>query len=311
VKKIEIYGEIGSGNLGDDWGYWFLKRQLQEYFDKRDILVDIIRASPLDYEQMNNRPPSAVFLGCGTLLDKSCGSYMKVLKSARDKGIPYCVVGSGLSDPAHISNSADGENVYRDLRSNAVAWYERGSAPDIMFGIDVPYEGICTGKVGINFGRAAWAQGGIYNIRDRLKLIIADMTIAKIPFDLISFWSADNDYLNTLGSSNQLICDPKQWPLLRQYEVIVSFRVHGAALAYMHGCAIAQIDYSSKCRDVFKDVTRGLTFLDPNTNWRDAILELLGNKQNRPDNNVITRTRFQVRSYIKDACDRLCSNWGV
>ena len=114
LRRIAILGEIGSGNLGDDYGYTLLRDHLLRVFDEFDIPVDIRPLTPGMFWQLDGYDWDAVATGCGTLLDLANGPYVQALTKAAER-FPVLSLGSGISDPRHMVPTKEGQHIRQDI----------------------------------------------------------------------------------------------------------------------------------------------------------------------------------------------------
>jgi hypothetical protein len=281
MKRIAILGEIGSGNLGDDFGYVLLRDALTRAFEELDVLVDIRPMTPNLFGLLDSYHWDAVLTGCGTLLDLGSGPYVRMLLAAAQR-CPVAIAGSGLADPRHVAPTASGRDALHELLAQAKhAWTRVApegcdpatAAPDPAWlygwhGDSNPRNG-----VGINVGYAAFSTLRL----DPSFLITLDAFRSAAPFPtaLIAAWHADSLWLDRLCRPGEPIYTidgtRRSMLVLSGFRAVIATRIHLAVMAACHGAFPILPDYTTKVRDVFAGVASPHTIVNVNCGPRGLI----------------------------------------
>lgn len=266
LKRIAVLGEIGSGNLGDDFGYVLLSRELRAAFDEMDILVDIRPLTPNIHGLLAGYQWDAVVTGVGTLLDQANGTHVRALREAAGK-CPIAILGSGMSDTRHAPPTTDGKLAFLELvektarhvwlRSPVEGFDPGMAAPDpvwlygwhgnsearYLVGLNLGYAGFSTLKLdpeyvnrvkavrsmlGTSYLYAAWPDDGAW----MTKLRIAEK-------EHIHLVTGTEESMQSLNACSTVLCS----------------RIHLGVLAACRGALPVLPDYAQKVSQVFHGTT--------------------------------------------------------
>ena len=321
LKRIAVLGEIGSGNVGDDYGYVLLRNELQAAFDALDVLVDVRPLTPNLHHLLASYHWDAVVTGCGTLLDQAEGGYVQALVRASEQ-CAVAILGSGVSDPRHLPPTPDGKMLFADLiyKRARYAWlratppgYEPALAgPDPMWLHGWRGRDERGAMVGINVGYAGFSTldldpGFLATLRSMRSLLREDRRRTI----LLSAWHEDDAWLRRLREPpGEQIAEVSgtQGSLahLNDCAAVVATRIHLGVLAACHGVLAIIPDYSSKVREVFAATDVPFVPMDVKAGAEDYVQALDGTPPNRAQ---VVRAQLLCRQRVTEAARALAMGW--
>lgn len=299
--KIAILGEIGSGNLGDDLGYMLLKKEIEKHFEY--VQIDWItpsRFSTLDYMGYD-----CVVTGCGTLLDKSSGEYMRKLYALQDRGVKTAILGSGISDNAHIPTNKDGSQMYNKVIERVLHKFIRGDKPDLMWLLGNRGNSNKSNTIGINMGFAGYTTKSIMDIQNKVKQVENYFRSKDYNVKRISCWRNDDAWL----PNPDIRIDGSQESLnkLSELKGIVSFRGHLGVVAACFNVNVCAIGYSQKIKKMYDGVNIDYKLLDISS---ESWIEDIENQFEKTTNytNEVQTAQSVIQKEIEEFCNKLRSH---
>lgn len=282
--KLAILGEIGSGNLGDDFGYCLIRDILYKIFYKYDVICNIDYYAPVQFSQLRNSRYDAVVTSCGTLLDNAGGNYVNELLRCQRAGSKIGVLGTGLSDPDHIFTTDDGVEQLKELMGKcSYSWIRGEDGPDVFW----VYGKYCTTAplynedqtFAINMGRAAFTYTDKLDIVKQISQCATHFE-KTMNMKIVSAWTADKDtYPKNISDKYPEVYvngERKHNSDFRSIDYMVSFRAHLGVMATCCGLLAFPISFSSKVKKIFDLAIDDMTFLDVRKdNWIETITKIL------------------------------------
>ncbi len=288
LLKIVILGEIGSGNLGDDLGYILLRDALTNELRRTGVECDIRCVQPVHFSSLDHADCHLVVTGCGTLLDAQGGAYVKRLIISKRRGIPTAILGSGLSDPAHIQPTPEGEAMLAEAINGSIYHWIRGEGADPLWILGYTAPEKQGAKVGINMGYAAYSVEGVSTIWGRIKEVRAALDAKGVETCLVSCWTNDNSWYPEGSDVLQIGCNRSSLQKLHELRAIVGFRGHLGVAAACYGVNVIPVLFSSKIEDMYRGTNVSYTPLDPSkSDWADTVVNAL---ELKPDNQGAVET---------------------
>lgn len=316
LKRVAVLGEIGAGNLGDDFGYVLLRDALQAALGRLDVLADVRPVTPNLFGLLDSYHWDAVVTGCGTLLDLAEGVYVRALRSAR---CPVAVLGTGVADPRHIGPTEGGKRALKELlkRCNSVwlradpdgshaaqaspdpgwlyGWHDRGAA-----------EGL-----GINVGYAAFSTMCLD------PMLLANLQIVRnittYPSSLVAAWKSDLVWLQRLQHNGEPIAvvtgTRESTQVLDRLHVLLATRVHLAVVAACHGVFPILPDYANKTKEVFSGTSVPHLIVSANPSVDELLTAIHAAPQVSVSAPAVQLAQAAAQARVEAAATALLSAW--
>lgn len=301
IKTIAILGEMGSGNLGDCLGYMVLKKEIEKHFEY--IQIDWI--TPSRFSMLDYMGYDCVVTGCGTLLDRAGGEYMRKLRALQDRGTKTAILGSGVSDQSHIRDTKEGSQIYNEVMDKVIHKFIRGEKPDLMWLLGNKGGGNKTNTIGINMGFAGYTTISIIEIQNKVKQVEDYLKSQGYDVKRVSCWGNDdawfpNPDIRVDGSEESL-------NKLSELKGIVAFRGHLGVVSACCNVNVCAIGYSQKIKQMYDGVNIDYKLLDINDNyWATDIKNQLEKDTNYQNEIKIAQNALQGE--IATFCQKLRSN---
>jgi hypothetical protein len=307
MKRIAVLGEMGTGNLGDDYSYILLRDELIAAFRELDEEVNIY---PLSGEAgLDMATWHAVVTGCGTLLDEVRGNYVHRLLLA---DCPIAILGTGTADPRYANPTREGKWALRNALKIASYTWRRGVAgPD-------------TGWLAGWRRDESWpsAEGDLCAINDgpaahNLLPVTPEMlqqvrALLKRKSTLIAAFPNDLPQLQPLqqGGESVLFVDGSaaSFAQLARCSTVFCLRIHLAVFAACCGVHPILLDYSGKVRQVFAGTEVPHTILDSVT--PAAIAAALDGAAPVSREAVETAQR-ECKAHVRKAVAAIVADWAA
>ena len=306
--KLAILGEIGSGNLGDDFGYCLIRDVLYKLFYKYDVVCNIDYYAPVQFPQLRNSRYDAVITSCGTLLDKCGGNYVSELLRCQRAGSKIGVLGTGLSDPDHLPTTDEGIETLNELISKCShSWIRGEDGPDVFWVYGKYFNTVPVYNddetFAVNMGRAAFTYTNIDEIVAKIDQCATHFE-KTMKMKTVSVWKADEKTYpeEILKKYPQVFVngERKYNSAFRSIDYLVSFRAHLGVIATCCGLLSFPVKFSSKVKKIFDLAIDDMTYLDVREdNWIEKITEVL------PKSKEI---RTEREKKVKSAANRVFNN---
>lgn len=308
--RIAVLGEIGSRNLGDDLGFILLRDEILKGISKRDRMAHVTYFTPVRFGDLDHSSFDAVVTGCGTLLDRQEGVYMRRLSIMQSRGTMTAILGSGWSDPFHVPNTKNGEQMAAQVLSNISvgSWIRGEGMPDLVWILGWRHSGAEERKfIGMNMGYAAYSRWNLTDVWGRVRDTYIALKNSNYPVTLVSCWPNDdvwyesempNEPVLKVGLSNASIAS------LSKIRVMVPFRGHLGVVAACAGSTVCPIMFSSKVEDMYKCSDVRILPLNYEDRWFYSISRAYTADLNNEE--AIRRSKEKIESSIDTFCDALC-----
>lgn len=308
IRRVAILGEMGTGNLGDDYGFLLLRDELLAAFSELDVLVNVLPLSGQAGLDMNTW--HAVVTGCGTLLDEVRGAYVHRLLVA---DCPIAILGTGTADSRYATPTPEGRRALRNvLKVSSYTWRRGEEGPDTgwLAGWRRLDQAVDSGACGINEGPAAHNLAPldperIIDVRSRLHR----------PSRLVAAFVHDLNHLTPLlmrGEPDAFMVDGtrRSFAALSSLSTILCRRIHLGVMAACCGVHPVLLDYSAKVRKVFEGTSVAHTILPPESTNTDIARTLDGNLPS-PDRTTVEEAQTACRDHVRRAASAIAAEWGI
>jgi len=322
LKRIAVLGEIGSGNLGDDYGYVLLRDALRAAFEEKDVLVDIRPVTPNLFGLLGGYHWDAVVTGCGTLLDVSNGVYVRALTEASEK-CTVAILGSGVSDARHAPPTADGVAAFieltqrrakhvwlRNVPESCAQFADGMLAPDPFWLMGWNGDNPERTHIGLNVGYAGFSTMNLDP--GFMTTLRAARSLITHPVRLFAAWANDKPWIERValpGEDIALVDGTRaSLQLLDGCSAVLATRIHLAVSAACRGAFPVLPDYAGKVASVFAstNVPHHLLTLDADP---QHIADILDKPWTSDGAAAVRAARAVCRVRVSQAVKQIMRHW--
>ncbi len=306
MKRLAILGEIGTGNLGDDFGFALLRAELQAAFAELGVPVEVVYSQPV-FQYDSRSGFDAVVTGCGTLLDEVGWHYVEALARC-SQSMPTAILGTGTADPRMAPPTEKGRVMLAEaLRRAAYVWRRGENGPDTgwLFG----WHG-AQGQdnlVGLNYGPA------VHNVLHLdVPALLRVRTQLRRPHVLVAAFRDDLPHLRPLMGPREgwLHVDgtPANFAHLARLSTCFCLRIHLGVFSACCGCHPILLDYTGKVRKAFAATDVPVTILDAEHATPDHIVAALhaGGPVSRE---AVEKAQTECKTHVRLAASAIVRAW--